>query len=120
AEPDNPLASINPDDIASIEILKDAASAAIYGARASNGVILVTTKSGRAGKTKITAGMYTGWSKPTRKREFLNATQYRELFTAAAENAGWDAEEEFEWETATEDWKSNNDTKWSDLSFQDG
>lgn len=119
-EPENPLASINPDDIASIEVLKDAASAAIYGARASNGVILVTTKSGKAGKTKITAGMYTGWSKPTKKREFLNAAQYRELFTAAAENAGWDAEEEFGWETATDDWKSNNDTKWSDLSFQDG
>lgn len=119
-EPDNPLASINPDDIESIEILKDAASSAIYGARASNGVILVTTKSGKAGKTKINAGVYTGWSKPTKKGEFLNAAQYKELFTAAAENAGWDAAEEFEYETGTEDWNSNNDVKWSDLSFQNG
>lgn len=119
-EPDNPLASINPDDIESIEILKDAASSAIYGARASNGVILVTTKSGKAGKTKISAGVYTGWSKPTKKGEFLNASQYKELFTAAAENAGWDVAEEFEAETGTTDWSSNNDTKWSDLSFQNG
>lgn len=119
-EPDNPLASINPDDIESIEVLKDAASSAIYGARASNGVILVTTKSGKAGRTKISAGVYTGWSKPTKKGEFLNAAQYKELFTAAAENAGWDAAEEFEYETATDDWNSNNDEKWSDLSFQNG
>lgn len=119
-EPDNPLASINPDDIESIEILKDAASSAIYGARASNGVILVTTKSGKAGKTKISAGVYTGWSKPTKKGGFLNAAQYKELFTAAAENAGWDAAEEFEAETGTTDWNSTNDTKWSDLSFQNG
>lgn len=119
-EPDNPLATINPDDIESIEILKDAASSAIYGARASNGVILVTTKSGKAGKTKISAGVYTGWSKPTRKGEFLNTAQYKELFTAAAENAGLDVAEEFEAETGTKDWNSNNDTKWSDLSFQNG
>ena len=119
-EPDNPLASINPDDIESIEVLKDAASSAIYGARASNGVILVTTKSGKAGKTKISAGVYHGWSKPTRKGEFLNAAQYKELFTAAAENVGYDAAEEFEAETGTEDWNSNNDINWTDLSFQNG
>ncbi len=121
SEPDNPLASINPDDIESIEILKDAASSAIYGARASNGVILITTKSGKAGKTKVSAGYYTGWSKPTRKGEFLNAAQYRELFHDAAINAGWDSgEEEFEWAAGTDEWNSDNDTKWTDLAFQNG
>lgn len=115
-EPDNPLASINPDDIESIEVLKDAASSAIYGARASNGVILVTTKSGKAGKTKITAGVYTGWSKPTKKGEFLNAAQYKELFTAAAENVGYDIAEEF----GPDEWNGSTDTRWSDLSFQNG
>lgn len=119
-EPDNPLATLNPDDIESIEVLKDAASAAIYGARASNGVILVTTKSGKAGKTRINFGVYTGWSKPTKKQDFLNAAQYRQLFGAAAENMGYDAAEEFEAESGTEDWNSTNDSKFADAAFQDG
>lgn len=119
-EPDNPLATLNPDDIESIEVLKDAASAAIYGARASNGVILVTTKSGKAGKTRINLGYFTGWSKPTRKQEFLNADQYRELFTAAAENEGWDAAEEFEYYSGTDDWNSTNNSNWADAAFQNG
>jgi TonB-linked SusC/RagA family outer membrane protein len=119
-EPDNPLATLNPDDIESIEVLKDAASAAIYGARASNGVILVTTKSGKAGKTRINLGYFTGWSRPTKKQKFLNADQYRELFTAAAENEGWDAAEDFEFYSGTEDWNSTNNTNWADAAFQDG
>ena len=119
-EPDNPLATLNPDDIESIEVLKDAASAAIYGARASNGVILVTTKSGKAGKTRINFGVYTGWSKPTKKQDFLNAAQYKQLFTAAAENMGYDAAEEFEAESGTDDWNSTNDSKFADAAFQDG
>ncbi|MFL5771580.1 MAG: SusC/RagA family TonB-linked outer membrane protein, partial [Flavisolibacter sp.] len=119
-EPDNPLATINPDDIESIEVLKDAASSAIYGARASNGVILITTKSGRAGKTRVNFGYYTGWSKPTKKQQFLNAAQYKELFTAAAENEGYIPADEFEAESGTQDWNSTNDTKWSDEAFQDG
>lgn len=122
-EPDNPLATLNPDDIASIEILKDAASAAIYGSRASNGVILVTTKSGRKGKTKINGGFFTGWSTPTKKQEFLNAAQYRELFSVAAENSDFgvlDAGDEFGFETGTDDWNSTNDVKWSDQAFRQG
>ncbi|OLY94116.1 TonB-linked outer membrane protein, SusC/RagA family [Cnuella takakiae] len=119
-EPDNPLATINPDDIESIEVLKDAAAAAIYGARASNGVLLVTTKSGKQGRTKVSAGAYYGWSEPTRKAKFLNATQYRELFTAAAENEGYDAAEEFAFETGTDDWNSTNNTNWADQAFQKG
>ena len=119
-EPDNPLATINPDDIESIEVLKDAASSAIYGSRASNGVLLVTTKSGKQGKTKVNAGFFTGWSDPTRKGKFLNATQYRELFTAAAENMGYVAADEFAAETGTDDWNSTNDVNWADQAFQKG
>ncbi len=119
-EPDNPLATINPDDIESIEVLKDAASSAIYGSRASNGVLLVTTKSGKMGKTKVNAGAYTGWSRPTRKRKFLNAAQYKELFSVAAENVGYVGEEEFAAETGTDDWNSNNDVNWADQAFQKG
>ncbi len=119
-EPDNPLATLNPDDIESIEVLKDAASSAIYGARGSNGVILITTKSGKAGKTKVSFGAYTGWSKPTKKQTFLNADQYRELFTAAAENEGYVPADEFEAESGTTDWNNNYNSNWSDKAFQDG
>jgi TonB-linked SusC/RagA family outer membrane protein len=119
-EPDNPLATINPDDIESIEVLKDAASSAIYGSRASNGVLLITTKSGKKGRTKLNMGYFSGWSTPTRKAEFLNASQYRELFTAASENMGYDVREEFEGNTGTTDWDSNFDENWADEAFQKG
>ena len=65
---------LNPTDIQSVEILKDAASAAIYGARAANGVILVTTKSGVSGKTNITYDFTYGLQNPWKKRSVLNAT----------------------------------------------
>ncbi|HVF80902.1 MAG TPA: TonB-dependent receptor [Flavisolibacter sp.] len=119
-EPDNPLSTLNPDDIESMEVLKDAASSAIYGARASNGVILITTKSGKAGKTRVNFGVFTGWSEPTKKQKFLNATQYKELFTAAAVNEGYDPAVEFEAETGTQDWGSSNDVNWANEAFQKG
>lgn len=73
----NPMADINPSDIESIEILKDAASTAIYGSRAANGVVLITTKRGAEGKALITANFMTGVSAITRYLDVLNATQYR-------------------------------------------
>src|SRR5690606_13283002 len=73
----NPMADINPSDIESIEILKDAASTAIYGSRAANGVVLITTKRGAEGKAQITANFMTGVSAITRYLDVLNATQYR-------------------------------------------
>jgi TonB-dependent starch-binding outer membrane protein SusC len=80
----NPLADININDIESIEILKDASAAAIYGARGSNGVVLITTKRGKAGKSKIEFGYMTGIQDPTRKMEFMNAQEYVEYFRLAA------------------------------------
>nr|WP_290937617.1 TonB-dependent receptor plug domain-containing protein [Haliscomenobacter sp.] len=82
----NPMADINPQDIESIEILKDASAAAIYGARAANGVVLVTTKKGKAGRTSVNYGYQYGSSKPTRKVEFLNTEQYLQLYRQAAAN----------------------------------
>lgn len=73
------LNGINPNDIESIDVLKDAASAAIYGARAANGVILVTTKQGKAGKISITYDGFVGWSNAYRKPGNLNAQQYMEV-----------------------------------------
>ncbi|MCC3157321.1 TonB-dependent receptor [Hymenobacter sp. 15J16-1T3B] len=88
-EPLNPLADLNPNDIESISILKDASASAIYGSRASNGVILVTTKKGRQGLTKVNVGYYVGTSTATKKRKFLNADQYKELFGEAFNNSGY-------------------------------
>lgn len=76
--------NINPADIASIEVLKDAASAAVYGARAANGVVLVTTKKGAVGKVKVNYDFSFGWQSPWKQREMLNATQYATLMNEAA------------------------------------
>jgi TonB-linked SusC/RagA family outer membrane protein len=88
SEPLNPLADLNPNDIESISILKDASATAIYGSRASNGVVLITTKKGRQGQTKVTVGYYYGASSPTRLRQFLNADDYRTLLAESITNAG--------------------------------
>ncbi len=83
----NPLADINTTDIESIEVLKDASAAAIYGARASNGVVLITTKKGKAGQSKISFSAFGGVSSPTNHRDFLNAEQYVQIFRRAGNGA---------------------------------
>jgi TonB-dependent starch-binding outer membrane protein SusC len=83
----NPLVDINPNDIESIEVLKDASASAIYGARAANGVVLITTKKGKYGrKTSIEVNLNTSFSNPARKFDFLNTAQYAELFRETASN----------------------------------
>ena len=82
----NPLADINPQDIESIEILKDGSSTAIYGSRAANGVILITTKRGREGKPQINVNLYTGVSKLTRKLSVLNAARWRDIIIDTYKN----------------------------------
>jgi len=76
---DNGLNGINPNDIESIDVLKDAASAAIYGARAANGVILVTTKQGKAGKVQLQYDGFVGWSNAYKVPGLVNAQQYMQL-----------------------------------------
>ncbi len=82
-QPTNPLVDINPADIESIEVLKDASAAAIYGSRASNGVVIITTKRGKEGRTNVNLNIQKGISSPTNKVGFLNAAEYRELYTEA-------------------------------------
>ena len=79
---------LNQSDIESIEVLKDAASQAIYGARAAAGVILITTKKGQSGKIKLSYNGFFGMAAPARKLELLNAQQYAELRNEASVNAG--------------------------------
>ena len=76
---DDGLNGLNPNDIESIDVLKDAASAAIYGARAANGVILVTTKQGKAGKIQLQYDGYVGWSNAYKVPGTVNAQQYMQL-----------------------------------------
>src|SRR5690606_27001954 len=82
----NPLAAINPGDIESIEILKDAASTAIYGSRAANGVVMITTKRGAEGKATVDVNFTTGVSELPRKLSVLNATQYRQAIIDSYNN----------------------------------
>jgi TonB-linked SusC/RagA family outer membrane protein len=79
---------LNPSDIQSIEVLKDAASGAVYGARAANGVILITTKTGKKGKTSVTYDYSKGWQNPWKEREVLNATEYAIMMNEGAVNTG--------------------------------
>ncbi len=79
---------LNQNDVESIEVLKDAASAAIYGARAANGVIIVTTKQGRSGTMEVNYAGYYGTQNPWRKLTLLNATEYATLMNEASVAAG--------------------------------
>lgn len=85
---DNALALINPNDVESVQILKDASAKAIYGSRASNGVVIITTKRGKNAKTKITMDVQRGIINPTNKLDLLNSTQLLDLQRESVENAG--------------------------------
>lgn len=118
----NPLISLSATEIESIEILKDASSAAIYGARGANGVVLITTKSGKAGKSKISLNVSSGISSPTNVVEFLNTDQYLELYREAAEFQPWGPafiESQFELFSVGNEIGSI-DTDWNDVVFRTG
>ena len=83
----NPLSFLNPDDIESIDVIKDAASAAIYGSNAANGVVIITTKKGKAGKTKFIANAYYGQVSPLKYQQVANAQQYFQLRAEGYGNA---------------------------------
>lgn len=113
--PNNPLGDINPADIESYEILKDGSATAIYGSRAANGVILITTKKGKLGRATISYDNWFGWAKTTNRYEVLNAEQFIEInnekFAAIGEPA-----QAFPF-TRND---SNVSTDWQDLVFRTG
>lgn len=84
----NPLAFLNPDDIESLEILKDAAATAIYGSRGANGVILITTKRGSKGGLQFNFSTTQGISEPSRRPDMLNSQEYLQLYREAWINDG--------------------------------
>jgi TonB-dependent starch-binding outer membrane protein SusC len=106
----NPLNSINPRDIESIEVLKDADATAIYGSRGANGVVLINTKKGKAGKTIFTALVSQGTGKATRFMDMLNTEQYLAMRKEAFANDGVPPDN-FAYDL-NGTWNLNRDTNW--------
>lgn len=118
------ISTLNPADIESIDVLKDAASAAIYGAQAANGVVLITTKQGKEGKAKITFDGYYGWQSAPRKVDLLNAQEYMMIMDEQNINSGLAP---YDWDSMKSIWRTDAegnrigviDTDWMDQMFKD-
>lgn len=104
--PTENISELNPSDIQSISVLKDAASAAVYGSSGANGVVLITTKRGNNGKTLVNFETYQGFSTIWKRPKVLNAVQYKDLMTEVGETADWS--------------KYSADTNWPDQLFRTG
>jgi TonB-linked SusC/RagA family outer membrane protein len=116
----NPLASINPADIESIDIAKDAAAASIYGSRAANGVVYVTTKKGKQGRARVTYDGWAGWTTVQRLPRLLNAQQYTDLKNEGLRNSNtYNAATNFFALTNGPDGKPI-DTRWYDFIYRQG
>ena len=118
------ISTLNPADIESIDVLKDAASAAIYGAQAANGVVLITTKQGREGKATVTFDGYFGWQSAAKKVDMLNAQQY---MTIMDEQMIAEGSAPYDWASMNSIWRTDAegnrlgvyDTDWVDSMFKD-
>lgn len=118
------ISTLNPADIESIDVLKDAASAAIYGAQAANGVVLITTKSGKEGKAQVAFDAYYGVQTVARKAKMLNAEQYMTIMDEQALNSGGTP---YDWNSMNSIWNtdaegsriSGVDTDWIDAMLKD-
>lgn len=109
----NPLASINPSDIVSMDVLKDASATAIYGARAANGVIMITTRRGKAGEATITYDGYVGWQEMAKKLDMMNLREYAIHHNARSEQDILEASDAFVNPGAL-----GNGTDWQDALFR--
>jgi TonB-linked SusC/RagA family outer membrane protein len=108
------ITGLNPDEIATIDVLKDAAAAAIYGSRGSNGVIMITTKRGFLGGTKFSLNTYSGTQSVEKKIGLLDAKQYVALMNESAKNDGYD-ESDYDFVPGTDDAHSYD---WQDAVFR--
>jgi TonB-linked SusC/RagA family outer membrane protein len=108
----NPLGDINPNDIQSIEILKDGAATAIYGSRAANGVVLITTKKGAKGQLKVVYDGYIASSKASKLHEYLNAKEFVEVTNEILRN--WEMPEDAVYDP------NGPDTNWNDYVYRNG
>ena len=108
----DPLSTINPSDIESITVLKDASAAAMYGARAANGVIIITTKRGEAGAPQFSFNAFAGVQNATNTLDLLNSQQYQQVMNTARDNGGLDRITSLDGTTLT------TDTDWQDEIFR--
>ncbi|TCC98567.1 SusC/RagA family TonB-linked outer membrane protein [Pedobacter hiemivivus] len=109
----SPLSSLNAADIESIDVLKDADATAIYGSRGANGVILITTKKGKAGKTAVNFNISSGAGKIARKANVLNLREYLDMRYETFRNDGADFEKSaYAWDL--NDWDTTRNTDWQD------
>jgi TonB-linked SusC/RagA family outer membrane protein len=115
--PTRELAFLNPSDIQSMTVLKDASAAAIYGSRASAGVIIITTKSGKKGETKLDINYFRGIQKVTNLPEMLNTTQYMNVVEQAWNNAGYGGTNPYTADKGRADFANTN---WLDELFEAG
>ena len=116
----NVLSSINPNDIESVDVAKDAAATAIYGSRAANGVLFITTKKGKPGRSKVTLDSWIGFSNPQRLQQVLDAQQYTDYKNEALRNAGtFNAATNAFATTIGPDGKMIN-TNWADIVYRQG
>ena len=109
---------INPNDIERVDVMKDAASAAIYGAQAASGVIVITTKSGKIGKPSMSADLYRGWQQAYKLPAALDAAQYAKAYIDAAEHAGVVPADGHD--ASLNPWGQVTRTNWMDAVFQTG
>ena len=116
----NALADINPSDIASMDILKDASATALYGSRAANGVILITTKHGAGGKTRVTYDGNIGYTEPYHLFDMMNAAQYIEHKNLAQKNAAANPATAPQFTPILDANLNPVDTKWSDYVYRKG
>ncbi|MEL7118478.1 MAG: TonB-dependent receptor [Bacteroidota bacterium] len=110
--PRNPLNSLNPADIESIEVLKDASATAIYGSRGSNGVVIITTKKGKAGKLRVAYNAYYGVQQVAEELDVLTPTEYTESLNAIIELGGGNP-------TQVIEEIENGGTNWQSLIYED-
>lgn len=110
----NDSQNLNPNDVESIQILKDASASAIYGSRAANGVVVITTKKGRSGKAEIKASAMFGVQQIPKKLDLMNASQWARI-NNAARDAGGDARL-----VHADDLSHGYDTDWQDAVYQSG
>jgi len=112
------IASLNPADIESIDVLKDAASAAIYGSQSANGVVLITTKSGKEGRAIVSFDGYVGWQNKPRSVKMLNAHEYMTILDEQAINSG---KQPYDWSAYKSIYNADGsviDTDWVDQMFR--
>jgi TonB-linked SusC/RagA family outer membrane protein len=116
----NALGGLNPNDIESIDIAKDAAASAIYGSRAANGVMFITTKKGKSGRARVTLDSWVGWSKVQRLPDILDAFQYTDHKNDALKNANlYNATSSYFALTNGPDGQPIN-TNWYDIVYREG